>query len=327
MKQALRTTPYNPPPENPFERDPYSDPESVGSRFLKWLKHFALYLGAVTVACATGLYFLWQIPLLHDLPQLLKNAGDTASPRPLSAALAPPVMAAKPQATPPPTFAPTMAAVQGQPPVPTGDIPATNPPPVPSTEAPGGPATPEQQATPAVGQTDPSAPLAEASAEDTTTPPTPGSEIEQLLADAQQQMDSRRFTAPTSGNALRTYQHVLELEPNNPAALDGIQRIATYYRDIARQSLQQGRTDEGLAYINRGLRAAPKDENLLNLRREVRLTKQREQEEQQQALLEEIQRQQAERDYQEQFRSRAPEVQQPWRQQPPSYNDSGFNQR
>ncbi len=41
-------------------------------------------------------------------------------------------------------------------------------------------------------------------------------EIQQLLADAQQQMDNRRLTAPASGNALRSYQRVLELEADNP---------------------------------------------------------------------------------------------------------------
>lgn len=143
-------------------------------------------------------------------------------------------------------------------------------------------------------------------------------------------MDNRRLTAPASGNALRSYQRVLELEPNNPSAIEGIQRIATYYQDIAKQSLLQGRTDESLAYINRGLRAMPKNETLLNLRKEARLAKQRE-EEQRQALLAEKRRQEAEQ-MQELSRQPPQEPQQTWwqRQQPqpqPHFNESGFNQR
>ena len=115
----------------------------------------------------------------------------------------------------------------------------------------------------------------------------PQQEIQQLLVDAQQQMANRKFISPPSGNALQSYQRVLELEPTNPVATEGIQRISTYYQDIAKQSLQQGRIDGGLADINRGLRATPKSATLLALRREARLAKQRQEEQRQAVLLEE----------------------------------------
>lgn len=97
--------------------------------------------------------------------------------------------------------------------------------------------------------------------------------IEQLLATAHMQMKNRRITAPESGNALSSYQQVLELEPSNPTAIEGIQQIANHYEDIARTSFQEGHIDEALAYINRGLRAMPKSQVLLNLRRDVVLIK------------------------------------------------------
>lgn len=150
-------------------------------------------------------------------------------------------------------------------------------------------------------------------------------------------MDSRRFTAPTSGNALQTYQRILELQPDHPTAIDGIQRIATYYVGVAEQSLRQGRLDESLAYASRGLRAVPKHPALLNLRKAAQQAKRREQE-RQQTLLEETQRQQPieQQRGQEPFQPRQPvqkpQQQQPWWRQPspqysPQYNDSGFNQR
>jgi hypothetical protein len=160
-------------------------------------------------------------------------------------------------------------------------------------------------------------------------PPTPQTQIEQLLTEAQQQMESRRLTAPASGNALNSYRRILELEADNPAALEGIERIAAYYRDIAEQTRQQGRFEESLAYIGRGLQASPKNESLLNLRQEVRLVRQREQV-QRQALAEAARRQQAERDRDEQNQHRqpVPPAQQPWWQQPAApASDSGFNQR
>ena len=142
-------------------------------------------------------------------------------------------------------------------------------------------------------------------------------------------MDSRRITAPASGNALRSYQRILELDSGNAAARAGIDRIAAYYREIAEKSLRQGRPDESLAYIGRGLRATPQNQDLLNLRRQARLLQQQ----REQAQLEETRRQQAERElaeqqYQEQLRQQPPQEQQPRWQQPPNYdNSSGFNQR
>lgn len=144
-------------------------------------------------------------------------------------------------------------------------------------------------------------------------------------------MDSRRITAPASSNALRSYQRVLELDPNNAAARAGIDRIAAYYRDVAEQSLRQGRPDESLAYVGRGLRAVPQNPDLLNLRRQARLIQQQ----REQAQQEEMRRQQAEQElaeqqYQERLRQqqRLQETPQPWWQQPPSYNnETGFNQR
>lgn len=317
MKQVPHT-PNSDVPDNQPARD--SAPARAG--LLTWLKHFALYLSAVAVACVIGFFFLWQLPIIQNPSQLLRNTVDTAAPKSLTAVVAPVTTPTRPQGATIQESANPPTAISGQQPT-AGEITvATATPPAPETTGDPSAAAPasEQPATPPDDQP----PTEE------VPPPTPQAEIEQLLAEAQQQMNSRRFTAPASGNALHTYQRVLELQPNHPTALDGIQRIATYYQDVADQSLQQGRLDESLAYIGRGLRAAPKNQGLLNLRREVlRLAKQREQEQRQrQALLEEMQRQQTEREYQEQLRQRTLESQQPWWRQQPNYNDnSGFNQR
>ena len=163
----------------------------------------------------------------------------------------------------------------------------------------------------------PGAPALAGTAETPPVPPAPQVEIQQLLADAQLKMENRRFTAPASGNALSNYQRVLELQPDHPAALEGMQRISNYYRDIAQRSLQQGRVDESLAYVSRGLRAMPKDSELLSLRSQAQqarerarkiqaeqerrqLAIQRDQEaEQQRALMEEFERRQTQRVWQE----------------------------
>ncbi len=310
-------------PDTPPTSNDGPDSETTGtallSGFLRWLRHFAIYMGAVLATCATGLFFLWQIPVVHELPQLL-NSGDGV-PRSLAAAAAPSSRSTTQPKDPLSQSTAVPAAPAGSPPAPATEPAAANlagdPDALPTPES--QPDAPDSQTastdTPAVPPVEEPAPV-----------PTPQAEIERLLAEAQQQMDNRRISAPASGNALSTYRHVLELQPENPVALAGIQRIAAYYQNVAEQSLRQGQLDESLAYLGRGLRAAPNDQALLNLRREAQLAKQREQEEQ--ALLEDIRRQQAERQQREELRQRELEAQQPWWQQAPSYqNSSGFNQR
>ena len=322
MKLAFPTTePHF--PDNPPTSDDEPDSEPIGtvllSGFLRWLRHFAIYMGAVLAACATGFFFLWQIPIVHELPQLF--SGGEGISRPLSAAVTPSSRST--------TLRETLSKPAAVPVAPAGSPPAT------AAEPAAENLVGDPDALPTTPEPEPDAPDSQTASTDTPTEPpveepapvpTPQAEIEQLLAEAQQQMDSRRITAPASGNALNTYRRVLELQPANPVALAGIQRIAAYYQNVAEQSLRQGQPDESLAYLGRGLRAAPNDQALLNLRREAQLAKQREQEEQ--ALLEEIRRQQAEQQQQEELRQREVEAQQPWWQQQPNYqNSGGFNQR
>jgi hypothetical protein len=355
VKHAIRPS-VPPPPDHRTAREPEPDDAPDAFNPLVWLKHFALYLGAVTLACAIGIYFFWQIPFLRDPSQLLNIADDTRPHKPVAATVAPATPASPTQVAPSPP--PVITAAPSQPPVTTDTVvvatappaPAANPAGVPPATAanpadvppatatnPAGvpPALETQPAAQPNGQTEPVATPTEPPVE-AVPPPTPEAEVDRLLAEAQQQIDNRRFTAPASGNALSTYRRVLELQPNHPAALNGIQLITTYYRDIAQQSLQQGRLDESLAYINRGLRAAPKNDALLSLRRQVQKAKQRELQEQQQTALEEGQQQMPEPVRQERLRRQQEQQQQqqPWWRQPSNNSNnsnnnegSGFNQR
>ena len=357
--------PVSPPPDRRATQESEPDDAPDGFDWLGWLKHFVLYLCAVTLICLIGLYFLWQIPFLRDPSQLLvmmddnhvsrptTAAGPPATPAPAvqAASSAPPVATTVAPSAPPvattvapsappvtTTVAPsappvTTTVASDQPPISTDAVVATASPAAPPTEPTGAqPSLEPQPATAPDSQTTPATPPTEPTAEAVPPPPpTPEAELEQLLTDARQQMDNRRFTAPAGGNALSTYRRILELQPDHPAALEGIQRITSYYQDIAQQSLRQGRLDESLAYINRGLRATPKNDALLGLRRQVqqaqKAARQRQREEQQkQAALEEMRRQQLEQIQQEQPRRQQEPP--PWWRQPPTPNEnSGFNQR
>jgi hypothetical protein len=330
MKPELDTATF-PLSEDPSVPDSEMGSTTIGSRFLNWLAHFVLYLGAVSVVCATGFYFFLQIPILRD-PSIVLESQGSPSYKPLASIMKPPEQPAKPRADN--NFQPLAN--------PSGDSISENPSPTSSAttasaslETDSDPNAPpqviEQPDDSPNGQTE----LADAASEEPPpeepTPATPQAEIEQLLADARQQMDSRRITAPASSNALSTYQRILELEPGHPAALEGIENIAAYYRDVAEQSLRRGRPDESLAYISRGLRATPQNSNLLNLRQQARLVQQqREQAQREEMRRQQIEQEIAEQRYQEQLRQqRAQQSQAPWWQQTPSYNNStgGFNQR
>ncbi|MFO1372477.1 MAG: hypothetical protein U1F42_08800 [Candidatus Competibacteraceae bacterium] len=353
MNQATHTAGYN-LPDSQFAHDSDSEPTSSGFDLVKRLKQFALYMVAVTVACGVGLYFLWQILSIQELPAFLKNPSSNAPHRPLTAAVAPPILSSRALegTSSPKTPLTTTTATAAQALTPASDATATALSPTTLPPTPGNPtpaAAPESPSTPVADQTESTlspGTVVETAAEN-APPPTPPATIEQLLTDAQQQMSNRRLTAPSGSNALQTYQRILELQPNHPTALDGIQRIANYYLDVAQQNLQQGRFDESMAYINRGLRAVPKHQALLNLRKTAQQAKQREQE-QQQALVENTRRQQqaqqqaqqsieaerqAEERTQERPRQRTSDRQsQPWWQQAsPQYNNNdsggGFNQR
>ena len=308
----LLTSPTHPDfPDPPTTPDVESDAPLIGAGFREWLKCLAIYLCAVIAAGLVGLFFFWQLPLPDDLTALVGDSDYAPRHRSRSATTTP--AAATPES---PTSTSTDVASEQSPDSVHTDSTALS-----TTESPGDPNAPAPDASAEAAD-----PVAEAASEE-SPPPSPEAEIEQLLVEARQQMDNRRISAPAGGNALVTYQRVLELQPGHPGAVEGIQRIAAYYWDVAEQRYRQGQFDEGLAYINRGLRAAPNHRALLNLRQEIRLTQQRQQEERAQQL--EMERQwAAEQARQEQVHRERQAQQQLWWQQAPQHTvNQGFNQR
>ena len=328
MKQATpipKPHAHQPPPER-------NTPEGAFLALRQWLKHFALYLGMVTIAFATGIYFLWQLPAIQDVQQFLRNTEEVPTAKPAYRLAANPATATKPveAAKPEPVPAPAPITVE---PDNNPAAPATDAVQVTDSTAPAADTSPATDTTAPAADTAPAVGAAAGtpSLEPAPAPvPEPQQTVDQLLADARQQMDNRRLTAPANANALSSYRRVLELQPNNPVALDGIQRIAAYYRGAAEQSLRRGQTDESLGYIRRGLSATPDDSTLIELRKAAQQAKQRAREEQR-AQMEELQRQQIEQQQrQEQTRRATQETRQApsWWQQPPQYeNSGGFNQR
>ena len=101
------------------------------------------------------------------------------------------------------------------------------------------------------------------------TPPAREREIEHLLALADEAIANNLLLYPREESAWRYFQEVLRLDPGNAAALAGAQRIARRYATLVR--IRMGKNDDrrALRYVERGLRVAPGDGELLQLKEEL----------------------------------------------------------
>ncbi len=94
-------------------------------------------------------------------------------------------------------------------------------------------------------------------------------EIDRLLALATSQLQEQRLTLPKGDNALESYSRILDLEPNNIEARQGLARIAAMYEEMAHDAKKAGEYAKSLDYIDKGLAAQPGHPALFSLRQEV----------------------------------------------------------
>jgi tetratricopeptide (TPR) repeat protein len=99
-------------------------------------------------------------------------------------------------------------------------------------------------------------------------------QVARLLTRADLQWSAGRFTEPPGDNAFETYQKVLELSPDNTQARErlvtlGRRQLSLQYFQKADKLLEQGQLDRSLEEIDQGLRLAPGDADLLDLKRRV----------------------------------------------------------
>jgi tetratricopeptide (TPR) repeat protein len=90
--------------------------------------------------------------------------------------------------------------------------------------------------------------------------------INRYLHEARKQLETTRLIAPVGNNAFESLQRVLELDPANSEANQGLQMIADKYVKFSRQSLTRDELDKGLEYALAGLRVKPEDARLLRLK-------------------------------------------------------------
>ncbi len=75
----------------------------------------------------------------------------------------------------------------------------------------------------------------------------------------------KRFTVPEGDSAFSYYKQVLDIAPENEAALDGLRQISEKYAGFADRDLSEKRILEAQKNIQKGLAVSPRSERLLKL--------------------------------------------------------------
>ena len=95
--------------------------------------------------------------------------------------------------------------------------------------------------------------------------------IEELLAQAASALKENRLTAPVKNNAYYYYQRILELHPEHEKALEGINRIADTYANLAESKLDQFDYEAAKKHIHIGLTIQPKNHRLQELQKNANI--------------------------------------------------------
>lgn len=81
--------------------------------------------------------------------------------------------------------------------------------------------------------------------------------IADMLYEALLSIDANRLTTPAGNNAYDRFVQVLQLDPGNTVALEGITRIAQRYVELADAAMNQAQYDNAASLLSRGERVKP----------------------------------------------------------------------
>lgn len=84
----------------------------------------------------------------------------------------------------------------------------------------------------------------------------------ELLEEAEAHFAAKRYTTPLGNNAYALYRSVLALEPNNPTALQRIEEMKAFYREIGMRYYQQKNCQAAFSFLERYLVIDPHDPDI-----------------------------------------------------------------
>lgn len=97
-----------------------------------------------------------------------------------------------------------------------------------------------------------------------------------ILYEARLAFDDNRLMTPSGDNALDRYRQVLQLDPGNDVALQGIQDIVLRYVDLADVAMRQGQFGQADSLLARAATLNPERAELLAARQRLELARQAE---------------------------------------------------
>ena len=89
--------------------------------------------------------------------------------------------------------------------------------------------------------------------------------VSALLARAERQIESLALTTPAGANAYETYQEVLAIDRDNPAALAGIEEIGVAYAELAGLAAAKGDLESSRKYAAKASVLAPEHPTVLSM--------------------------------------------------------------
>jgi tetratricopeptide (TPR) repeat protein len=98
--------------------------------------------------------------------------------------------------------------------------------------------------------------------------------VSQLLSLAQGQVANLALTIPEGDNAYETYRLILSLQPNNEAALAGIEQIGVEYAGLAEQAGARGTIEQARRYADKAVALAPNHPDVLAMEAALRAREQ-----------------------------------------------------
>jgi serine/threonine protein kinase len=93
--------------------------------------------------------------------------------------------------------------------------------------------------------------------------------ISRLAEAAQVHFMVGRITDPPGSNAFAAYEQILEIDPGDAQALDGMKKIADHYETLARTSWENGNIEQSRALIETGFGVVPGHKGLSRLLNEI----------------------------------------------------------
>ncbi len=97
--------------------------------------------------------------------------------------------------------------------------------------------------------------------------------IHSLVGKAEQAMERSNLTTPREASAYKFYHEILELEPQNALALQGLAKISEKYEELAEKAFREMRLPSAREYIRQGLAVNPQNRHLLELQQDMAKSK------------------------------------------------------